>query len=306
MLYPRPSVRPERFRLNIYSPLYQGLYFAFLGGPPSLKTSESIPEHGPRRMVGWYNNYPGYDYVFSPYLKRSSLRANVNNQYVMYGPSSQLFASNTLSIGLFHDSLDTGDTTWNVPFSIQHSVSKQVTRVLFLRPRRGWGGVSAFNFAIGFQNPANASEAGVPIIPASQYGTNKWFYSSFSSILFPDGNITITTYNNGVKYITNTINMPTSVSDSWNIALCSDAYLGETRNVHWNGYVADVMIWTRILSDSEHAALADPDNVDLRVPGGPPLILHERTFWPGFSFKAPQVFSRRSRSSRAGSRSSLV
>jgi hypothetical protein len=254
-------------------------------------------------MIGTYNNYPGYDYVFSPYLKRSYLSANYNDQYVMYGPSSQLFASNTLSMGLFHNSMD---ITWNVAFSIQHSVSKQVTRVLFLHPMRDWGGVGAGNFAIGFQDPANFTEAGVPIIPAGQYSTNKWFHSSFSSTLFSNGDITITTYNNGVRYITNTINMPTSVSDSWNIALCSDAYSGETRNATWDGYVADAMIWTRILSDSEHAALADPDNVDLRVPGGPPLILHERAFWPGFSFKAPQVFSRRSRSSRAGSRSSLV
>jgi hypothetical protein len=72
------------------------------------------------------------------------------------------------------------------------------------------------------------------------------------------------------------------------------------------GIWCDSMIWLRLLSDTEKDALSDPDNVDLRVPGGPPLILHERTFWPGFSFKAPQVFSRRSRSSRAGSRSSLV
>jgi hypothetical protein len=77
-------------------------------------------------------------------------------------------------------------------------------------------------------------------------------------------------------------------------------------NSRFLGIWCDSMVWLRLLSDTEKDALADPDNVDLRVPGGPPLILHERTFWPGFSFKAPQVFSRRSRSSRAGSRSSLV
>ena len=283
MLYPRPSVRPERFRLNIYSPLYQGLYFAFLGGPPSLKTSESIPEHGPRRILGWYNNYPGYNYVFVPYLKRSAVYANLNNQYVTYVPASQIFASNALSIGLFHYSqID----NWNVAFSICHTVNKTRPRILIYRSRQNdHFGLNTNEFGVSFcQTAANYGD-GVRIIPASEYAANTWFYSSFSATM-NGGQIDIAPYNNGRRLSGKSINVPDSSSDSWNVRLCGDVYDGD-RNAHWSGYLADVMIWTRILSDSEHAALADPDNVDLRVPGGPPLILHERTFWPGFTLQVP-------------------
>jgi hypothetical protein len=254
-------------------------------------------------MVGWYNNYPGYNYVFDPYLKRSAIYAYGGGwpgtqQYVTYGPVSQIFASNALSIGLFHYvySLD-----WDIAFAICHTANIFRPRVTFAK--FGWG---QDDFGVFFFQTTELDVGdGIRTIPASEYATNTWFYSSFSAKM-NGGQIDIVPYNRGRRLSGKSINIPDSSSDSWRIRLCGDVWNNYERNWYWNGLVADVMIWTRVLSDSEHAALADPDNVDLRVPGGPPLILHERTFWPGFSFKAPQVFSRRSRSSRAGSRSSLV
>lgn len=285
MLYPRPSVRPERFRLNIYSPLYQGLYFAFLGGPPNQKSSESIPEYGPRGMVGWYNNYPGYNYVFDRYLKRSAVYANKNNQYVTYGPSSQVFAFNALSIGLFHYVYS---ISWDIAFAVCHTANITRPRVTFYRGAAAEYGLNLGDFGVVFfQTNANTGD-GIRTIPASEYAANTWFYSSFSATM-NGGQIDIVPYNRGRRLSGKTINVPDSSSDGWKIRLCGDVYSDENRNLYWNGYVADVMIWTRILSDSEHAALADPDNVDLRVPGGPPLILHERTFWPGFTLQAQQA-----------------
>jgi hypothetical protein len=284
MLYPRPSVRPERFRLNIYSPLYQGLYFAFLGGPPNQKSSASIPEYGPRGMTGRYNNYPGYNYVFDPYLKRSVVYANLNYEYVTYGPASQIFASNNLSVGLFHYSKL---VDWNVVFSVPNTTNTIRPRFIMYRSNANWH-LNTNEFGVSFfQTNTNVGD-GVCIVPASEYSPNTWFYSSFSAVM-NGGQIDIVPYNRGRRLSGKSINVPDSSSDSWRIRLCGDVYLSEERNSHWNGLVADVMIWTRILSDSEHAALADPDNVDLRVPGGPPLILHERTFWPGFTLQAPQA-----------------
>jgi hypothetical protein len=289
MLYPKPSVRPERFRLNIYSPLYQGLYFAFLGGPPRLKTSESIPEYGPRRMAGWYNNYPGYSYVFDPYLKRSAVYANNiprSDRYVTYGPVSQIFSSNALSIGLFHYVyyLD-----WDVSFAICNTVNRQRPRVEFYRAANAEYGLNQGDFGVVFfQTTVTNIGDGIRTIPASEYAANTWFYSSFSATM-NGGQIDIVPYNRGRRLSGKSINISDSSSDSWNIRLCGDVYNNNDRGITWDGLLADVMIWTRILRDSEHAALADPDNVDLRVPGGPPLILHERTFWPGFSLQVPQA-----------------
>jgi hypothetical protein len=48
-LYPQPRERYERFRLNPYSPLYQGLAF-FVSVPP---VAGIIPElHGPYALPG--------------------------------------------------------------------------------------------------------------------------------------------------------------------------------------------------------------------------------------------------------------
>jgi hypothetical protein len=259
-------------------------------------------------MVGWYNNYPGYNYVFDPYLKRSAIYSYApgwpgTKQFVTYGPVSQIFASNALSIGLFHYvySLD-----WNLSFAVCNTVNRQRPRVQFYRAASAEYGLNQGEFGVVFFKTTEVySGDGIRTISASEYATNTWFYSSFSATM-NGGQIDIVPYNRGRRLSGKSINVPDSSSDPWNIRLCGDVLSGDDRAAFWDGYVADVMIWTRILNDSEHAALADPDNVDLRVPGGPPLILHERTFWPGFSFKASQVFSRRSRSSRAGSRSSLV
>jgi hypothetical protein len=253
-------------------------------------------------MVGWYNNYPGYNYVFDPYLKRGAVYANRNNEYVTYGPVSQIFASNTLSIGLFHN---TKIADWDTAFAVRHSVNSSRPRIALYRVASSEFGLNTGEFGVAFfQTTETRVGDGIRTIPANEYAANTWLYSSFSATM-NGGQIDIVPYNRGRRLSGKTINVPDSSSDSWNVLLGGHTYQGDV-NLWWNGFVADVMIWTRILSDSEHAALADPDNVDLRVPGGPPLILHERAFWPGFSFKAPQVFSRRSRSSRAGSRSSLV
>jgi hypothetical protein len=237
-------------------------------------------------MVGWYNNYPGYNYVFDPYLKRSAVYANVNNQYVTYGPVSQVFAFNALSVGLFHYSVS---LDWNVAFSVIHTVNKARPRgMLYRASRDDHYGLNNGEFGVSFfQTTVTNIGDGVAIIPASKYATNKWFYSSFSCTMNSD-QISIVPYDGGVRASSKTITVADSSSDSWNIRLCGDVHDNNDRNQYWHGYVADAMIWTRVLSDSEHAALADPDNVDLRVPGGPPLILHERTFWPGFTFRAPQ------------------
>jgi hypothetical protein len=232
-------------------------------------------------MVGWYNNYPGYNYVFDPYLKRSAVYANTNNQYVTYGPVSQVFASNALSIGLFHYNID---PIWDTSFAILHTVNKVRPRVTFYRAGSAEFGLNVGEFGVVFfQTTANVGD-GIRTIPASEFAGYTWFYSSFSATM-NGAQIDIVPYNRGRRLSGKTINVPDSSSDSWNVRLCGDVVSGGDRNFWWNGFLADVMIWTRVLSDSEHAALADPDNVDLRVPGGPPLILHERTFWPGFTLQ---------------------
>jgi hypothetical protein len=237
-------------------------------------------------MIGTYNNYPGYDYVYHSYLKRNAVYADRQYQYVTYGPTSQTFVSNALSVGLFHYS---ASLDWNITFSILHTVNKNRPRLMIYRSNRdGHYGLNNGEFGVSFfRTTSTAVGDGVVIIPASKYAINKWFYSSFSATMNSD-QINIVPYDGGVRLSGKTITVADSSSDSWNTRLCGDVIGGSDRNDFFNGFVADVMTWGRILSDSEHAALADPDNVDLRVPGGPPLILHERTFWPGFT---PQVSS---------------
>jgi hypothetical protein len=239
-------------------------------------------------MVGRYNNYPGYDYVFDPYLKRSAVYANNiprSDRFVTYGPSSQIFAYNTLSIGFFHF---VKEADWDVSFSIINTTNRQRPRVEFYRAQQAEFGLSQGDFGVVFfQTTIDNVGDGIRTIPASEYAANTWFYSSFSAAM-NDGQINIVPYNSGRRLSGKSINVSDSSSDSWDIRLLGDVKNNTDRGLTWNGFLADVMIWTRILSDSEHAALADPDNVDLRVPGGPPLILHERTFWPGFTFRAPQ------------------
>jgi len=234
-------------------------------------------------MVGAYNNYPGYGYAFDPYLKRSCIYANVNNQYVTYDLVSQIFASNAISIGFFHFAKI---NDFNIAFSVIHSFNTSRSRLQFFRAFGSYAfGLLKDEFGIAFfQTTANVGD-GIRIIPANEYAINQWFYSSFSATM-NGGQIDITPYNGGRRLSGKTINVSDSSSDSWKIRLCGDVFNNADRNVRWQGYIGDAMIWTRVLSDSEHAALADPDNVDLRVPGGPPLILHERTFWPGFTVQA--------------------
>jgi len=58
-------------------------------------------------------------------------------------------------------------------------------------------------------------------------------------------------------------------------------------NQNWNGFLTDIMLWSRCLTESEIAALADPSNVDLRV-GGVPLILPpRRRFFASVEIPAP-------------------
>jgi hypothetical protein len=55
------------------------------------------------------------------------------------------------------------------------------------------------------------------------------------------------------------------------------------------GYVADLMLFRRVLSQSEIEQLADPTNVDLRI-GNVPLILSpRRRFWPVVTQAAPSA-----------------
>ena len=108
---------------------------------------------------------------------------------------------------------------------------------------------------------------------------------------------------NGILASTTNASAISSMSHSY--APCIGNHDGGTAGDNWDGFLADIALFSRALVPAEIAALADPSNVDLRV-GGVPLILPpRRRFWPVAVAEAPpavQIFSRRQFGPRIGTR----
>jgi hypothetical protein len=273
-LYPQPRWRYERFRLNPYSPLYEGLA-AFAAA--SL-TEDTRPElHGPYALPGRPFDSSGYRVyqIFSPEIHRgvfSSTNMQNGPSWPLVVPPPEVLTLTTM--------IRINGTIQNGSFVLTNTAAlKEYNNSN--RPLYFWRTVSVS------ENYGFSEDKTWPL--------NRWFtYSatfrpgSVSGYLSDWGKIDVTL-----------------LSGEWPTNLRELQYLTVALIPLWM-YVSDTFVHLRELSLTELDAISDYGNVDLRVPDGAPLILPVRTYWPSVLPVAPSYLKRRSLGARSGTREAAL
>jgi hypothetical protein len=277
-LYPQPRERYERFRLNPYSPLYEGLAL-FVSIP--LVGSIRPELHGPYAPPGIAHFPLGVPVfhrffqeigraAFSPYDSRGAFSWSIEI------PPQEVLTLTTMvrTAGTINDSYilrlitSTGDGTASIgeytPFC----------------PYYFWRNVN-WTFGRGY------SENTWPV--------DTWF--TFSGIFRP-GSVKGYLSNWGIIDVT-------LLGGQWptKITELRQLRVGPVFHVMW---VSDTFVHLRELSLTELDAISDYGNVDLRVPGEAPLLLPVRTYWPSVLPVAPSYLKRRSLGARSGTREAAL
>lgn len=242
-LYPRMRERPPEFRINPGSQLWSGLALAVLGHTPG---SIIVKDSGPIGLVGkLVGTIPEDSWRWLEPIKRFGMYFDGVDDYVVFSPTPY-WPGAPLSLCAYV----TNDYTANnagaaIVYTHMGGLQQSVWGIRY--PDGLFLGDSNKQVYLGgtfvntIRHVASVADA------TTQYGYSNGVYkgSALNALSFPGPR----TYALGLR------------GASW-------APL-------WKGLIADVLIFFRIITPSEIAALADPSNVDLRV-GGVPLILPPR------------------------------
>jgi hypothetical protein len=277
-LYPQPRQRYERFRLNPYSPLYQGLAF-FISAPPVAGTAVEL--HGPYALPGRVHNSIAITHQFFPEIGRVAINAAGRVDWVIALPPQKVITLTAMII----DYGEVGSRTF-----IRLEDTAGYTCALL----GGYG--AGFVPIYRWTNVDNT--LGVGHSDLWPWPRNTWF--TFSVTYRPGSDASIVR-----PYLSN-FGIIGVVSISGELTtIKAPRYLAFT-DFQSGVFVADSFVHLRELSLTELQAISDYSNVDLRVPGEAPLILPVRTYWPSVLPVAPSYLKRRSLGIRAGTREAAL
>jgi hypothetical protein len=272
-LYPQPRQRYERFRLNPYSPLYQGLAF-FISVPPVAGTAVEL--HGPYALPGRVHNSAAITHRFFPEIGRAAITAGGLRWIIVLPPQEVIILTATAI---------TDGSGSNKLFLLLYDANLRGCAYLGEwgngdYPEFGWGNVDDTS---GYGNS-----------PSRSWPLNAWF--TISAIYSP-GSVRGYISNWGIISANTTGTLPTIIRAS--------RYL-EFAGFGSAGFVTDGFVHLRELSLTELRAISDLGNVDYRMPGEAPLILPVRTYWPSVLPIVPSYLKRRSLGARSGTREAAL
>jgi hypothetical protein len=281
--YPPMKERPPDFKLNPQHPLSVGLVWAWMGRfPGGTMAYDQSPGKANGVLTGFTGagNLPVDRWLWDRSLNRFSLYCNGTSDYI-----------NISSVKL---------PGGNGPI---------VSAACWLK----WPGAGNYSVMLSY----GSDSAGRRYLWYIDSSTGRQIFdpygaSSYCATALTAGAMTHVGYRlNGSSggSLTNFFQSGKSYSPSGsclgvNIATMNNGTIGYYASTYYPLTVADFGIWSRLLSDYEFSALADPGNVDLRV-GGVPWILPIRKFWPVAGIPASSK-SRRTLSRRIGSRGNII
>jgi len=278
-LYPQPRERYERFRLNPYSPLYQGLA-VFFSAPPVAGTQPEL--HGPYALPGAVCSPMHAMHSFFPEIGRAAISypttfPNSPRWPIAPLPSGQIITLTVVTI-------IGGDMPWKGFMVVYLGESLCATIV-------EW---SYEKYPICDWRDINNSR-GYATNSACRFPLNTWF--TYSGIFRP-GSVNAYLSNWGIINLNlRSGSWPTAIKAADNLMI---AGTGD------GSFVADGFVHLRELSLTELHAISDLSNVDYRMSGEAPLILPVRTYWPSVLPVAPSYLKRRSLGARVGTREAVL
>jgi hypothetical protein len=276
-LYPRPRERYERFRLNPYSPLYEGL--AIFVSAPSVESVR--PElHGPYALPGAaYSCGAAVFHRFFPEIGRAAIATSQQGYPIIWPiviPPQEVI---TLT-------------------AVINAAAPTFGKFVMLINAGGYRTANMGDYSdgtwllYGWRNDDGTSGGGRSEVNRP---LNMWFTLS---VTFRPGSVTAYLSTRGIIPVPLYGGVwPTRLAESRQI------WISEGRNPP---FVADAFVHLRELSLTELHAISDYGNVDLRVPGEAPLILPVRTYWPSVLPVAPSYLKRRSLGARVGTREAAL
>jgi hypothetical protein len=279
-LYPQPRQRYERFRLNPYSPLYQGLAF-FACAPPVAGTRPEL--HGPYAPPGVVYSLMHVSHRFFPEIGRAAIAyyyaegLNRGPLWRIALPPQEII---TLTIIIMVPVVANWDSYFGLVDEAQHICVGIGEWSNHCEPTYYWRNVDD---TVG-QGRSNFS-----------WPLNTWFTYSAT---FRNGSVSGYLSKSGIIPVTLT-------SGVWPNTIKAARYLafGVSRS---GAPTADGFVHLRELSLTELHAISDLGNVDYRMPGEAPLILPVRTYWPSVLPVAPSYLKRRSLGIRVGTREAAL
>lgn len=247
------SQRPDTFTLNTASPLARGLVFAGLGmGRGSLKVRDSSFN----RNHGTLTNMTPADWVWSPTLKRFAQQYDSTSfKYV----SATLSVSKPMTLACWFSPSNSTQDCPIVSISTPGGTARRQlswTPTISDREIQGVSLDSAGSFGSSYLD-----------VTLGDY-LDKWNHLACKYV----SQTSRTLYVRGIPSFTDTTNIDDGSPSS--LLIGSRIAFG-VFGAYFSGGIADVCVWQRILSDLEIKALADPENIDIRV-GNVPLILPPR------------------------------
>jgi len=271
-LYPQPRERYERFRLNPYSPLYQGLAF-FACAPPV--AGAAVELHGPYALPGRVHNSVAITHRFFPEIGRAGIGSHVSWSIVL--PPQEVVTLTTTAI-------TDGSGGEKIFLTIVDEKSNYCASI------QEWNGG---DFPMYYWR--NVDDTGGHGTSRDRYWPlNAWFTYSAT---FRPGSVTGYLSNWGIISASARGALPTTIKASWRLRFAG----------LWDsGFATDGFVHLRELSLTELHAISDLSNVDYRMPGEAPLILPVRTYWPSVLPVAPSYLKRRSLGARAGTREAAL
>lgn len=256
-LYPKMRERPLEFRINYGAPLAEGLVFAGLGGHGcvgSMVYPDAVVHHNHGYLV---DANAADDWVWIPELKKFALRFYEQNYCMAPNRSYLNISHGTWCAWAWRDA------TTASPYPAILCKGRVNTQYLLWTEGGTWYARVVIN--------GSKKHCGTP------YQNERWTH-----VLGRHDGTTLWIATDGVQRNSTSAVGSIDVND---YGLTVGAFIGEP--FKWRGYLADPMVWNRVLSWAEIAALADPSNVDLRV-GGVPLILPpRRRFFASVEIPAP-------------------
>ena len=260
-LYPRMRERPSEFRINYDAPLADGLVFAGLGGHGCVG-SMVYPDSSVYNRRNKLVNLGADSWNWVSELRRWAIDfPGINgNRIDILGTEGIANGWTTITLAAWEYHPDVKDGSAN-PKIIGNG---------FTSP------ISLFGGAYGSELFLYVNNAHIVDAPIRR---GKWWHV----VGMLDGSYA-RVYTNGTEK--NSTAFTAQLNSTTSPFALGDVPLGVGAIRPWLGLLTDGMIWSRALTATEVAALADPNNVDLRV-GGVPLILPpRRRFWPVVSEQA--------------------
>ncbi|GIV51604.1 MAG: hypothetical protein KatS3mg038_2125 [Candidatus Kapaibacterium sp.] len=251
-LYPRMRERPPEFRLNPQWPLYASLVYAFLPAPTQKECPDVLWRNPPTVLYG------NARIEYSPFLRRFVAVCDTTSDYCASYPLT-------------------------TPLPVKFTWSCWIFPTNYSGTHRG----SVCNFAngiAGFTSDKNIgiSDTGVPYAyiytgaPQRANGPYILQQNTWGHVVGVNSIGTLGCALNGTYGTKISVGLPQSTQTPFAVTLMRS----------WDGPQTGMIADALLFNDShENAilALADPDNVDLRV-GGVPLILPpRRRSWPGIT-----------------------